>query len=212
MEGVSYLIIGLILTFLLLTTIIYFLPLLSIDIELSREIQEHRNSFLTSLMYAVSYLGNGRIPFVLIGLATMIFFLAKEKREAIFILGSASVSIVNTGLKILINRHRPTSDLIQVLKDVQHQSFPSGHVSFYVSFLGFLVFLLLTQKYLKPILRYCISGTLLIFIITIPISRVYLGVHWFSDVIGGFILGLIFLLTVIRIYLKKSADPSPSDI
>jgi undecaprenyl-diphosphatase len=109
---------------------------------------------------------------------------------------------VNYTIKILINRSRPSHDLVRVIVDVQHQSFPSGHVSFYILFFGFIAFLFYHKKWLAPRFRYTIITCCVGLILTVPISRIYLGAHWFTDVLGGFLLGNICLGCLLLLYLK----------
>jgi membrane-associated phospholipid phosphatase len=99
----------------------------------------------------------------------------------------------------LIQRPRPTANLVHVFRILNSYSFPSGHVMFYVVFFGFLFFLAFAL--LKPSL---VRNLLLLFfavmILLIGVSRIYLGQHWASDVLGAYLLGSLTLVANIVFY------------
>lgn len=107
-------------------------------------------------------------------------------------------------LKTLINRPRPTKDFVSILEETHYQSFPSGHVLFYTVFFVALLFILIRTIKKYPLLK--ISGILicLAMIFLGAVSRVYLGAHWFTDVLGGFMVGIIILLIAGNIYFQDS--------
>ncbi|REG77596.1 phosphatase PAP2 family protein [Algoriphagus antarcticus] len=154
-------------------------------------------------MKGISWFGSTWVAVGIVLGAAIIFLLFKYKRESLFISLSSTIWILTYVIKIIINRPRPSADFVNKLVDAQHQSFPSGHTSFYVVFFGLLVFLMLHLKGIIKPLRYSIIVFSLILIFSVPFSRIYLGAHWFTDVAAGFILGLLVLYILIRIYLKK---------
>ena len=106
---------------------------------------------------------------------------------------------VGSLIKLLVTRPRPSADLVHVFWPLSTSSFPSGHVLLATAFYGFLGFLLYTL--LKPswyrVLGLCVIG--LIVILMGP-SRIYLGQHWFSDVLGAYVLGSLWLALSVRVY------------
>ena len=126
------------------------------------------------------------------------------RTEAYFsIFASIGSTILGTLLKIVIHRPRPELGLISVLVQLKDKSFPSGHVLLFTSFFGFLLFLSLyvfKNKILGPVIG-ALSGFL---VLTIGISRIYLGAHWASDVLGGYLLGMLFLIVTIQLYKKAT--------
>jgi len=199
----NYLILALILIFLSLSAVVLFLPTSFVDIRFSEGVQRYIHPTLNFIMHFISWFGKTWISVSMVAIVAILFLLARFKREALFVLLSILISPVNAAIKILISRPRPTEDLVTILYQAKYQSFPSGHVSFYVVFFGFLIFLMLRLNNAPKSIRYITIIFSLILIITVPVSRVYLGVHWFTDVTGGFILGLIFLYGLIMLYLKK---------
>ncbi|MCT4034474.1 phosphatase PAP2 family protein [Elizabethkingia anophelis] len=178
-----------------------------IDVHISEEIQEKQNGFLDSFMKAVSWFGRIRVSAVLIGCSTILFLLLKRKKDALLMLSTLISGGIAWVLKTLINRPRPTKDFVSILEETHYQSFPSGHVLFYTVFFGALIFILIRTIKKYPILK--ISGILicLAMIFLGAVSRVYLGAHWFTDVLGGFLAGLMYLLIAGHFYFdcrKKS--------
>ena len=201
---ISQFIIILFLVFTFLTAIIYFYPLNVFDLEFSQQIQEYHHYIFIDFMKIVSWFG-GTFKVVSLTFGTaLLLFISRFRKEAFFVASTVLVSVLNYGFKLLIERPRPSDNLVIVVQDAEHSSFPSGHTSFYVVYFGFLIFLMMYKKKPKKIMR--IFGVLLcaFLIATIPLSRIYLGVHWITDVIGGFLLGLIMLLMLIHFYLSSN--------
>ena len=79
-------------------------------------------------------------------------------------------------------------------------SFPSGHVMFYVGFFGFVAFLVFSL--LKPSMkRTLILVFINLWIVLIGVSRISLGEHWASDVLGAYLLGSLTLVAIVQLYL-----------
>jgi membrane-associated phospholipid phosphatase len=89
--------------------------------------------------------------------------------------------------------------LVNVYASLTSYSFPSGHVMFYLGFFGFVGFLAfsLWKPSIKRTLLLVLIGTL---VALIGVSRVYLGEHWPSDVLGSYLLGSLTLVASIQLY------------
>ncbi|MGJ8549665.1 phosphatase PAP2 family protein [Winogradskyella wichelsiae] len=96
----------------------------------------------------------------------------------------------NLILKRIINRSRPE---LEHLVTVETLSYPSGHAMTAMAFYGFLIYLFYTFR-INPILKIGIIILLTFLILSIGISRIYLGVHFPSDIVGGFIAGFIWVI------------------
>lgn len=191
--------------FIILTLLISIFPKSVIDREFSEEIQEYQHPLLDLLMKAISAVGVFPYSFIMIAVTALIFLLFKLRKEALFICFTGVSGVVSSSLKILINRPRPTENLVRIIEETKRQSFPSGHVLLYVLFFGFLTLLMYHLKIIPKSIRIFIGCLSLFLIFTVPVSRVYLGAHWFSDVLGGFMLGMLCLLILSYFYLRKPA-------
>jgi len=187
-------------SFLLITTFVFYFPFSLFDKEFSEEIQEHPNALLDAAMKAVSWFGNMPNSVIVVLLTALLFFLFQYKREALFILFTMGSGIVSTIIKIIVNRSRPSQSLVRVIETTTQQSFPSGHMILYMVFFGFLILLMLRLTAIPNFIRTGVSSIAILLILVIPFSRIYLGAHWFTDVLGGFYWAhYTFLLLVITI-------------
>lgn len=199
-----YVVLGLTALFLLLTAFVSLLPTTFIDLEFSEEVQEHTFPLLDSLMKAISWFGTQWVALTMTLGAALVFLLLRFRREALFLSLTLLSSVIAFGIKVLVDRPRPTDDLVRIVVEAQHQSFPSGHTTYYVTFFGFLIFLLFRLRQVPRPVRWTVGVFSLLLILTVPFSRVYLGDHWFTDVLAGFVLGLISLIVLIYFYLRPA--------
>ena len=155
-----------------------------------------RNDNMTIIMKSITFLGSAYT--IIIGLISM-FIIDKDKRNVIV----ASITILvafllNNLLKIIIQRPRPIS--YSLINETGY-SFPSGHSMVSTAFYGFLIYL--AYKNIKDKKkRYLIMGLLLFIILSICISRIYLGVHYLSDTIAGFCLSVSYLTIFLSLTYK----------
>jgi len=190
--------------FVLLTLVVTFLPVNILDTSFSKEVQEHQNPLLDITMEFISWFGYFPGSAIVVIVAAAAFFYFKYKKEALFVLITSVSGLISTIIKAIVERPRPTDQLVRVVRKVGEESFPSGHVLFYVVFFGFLLMLMYQLKSIPRFIRLTVSVISGGLILTIPISRVYLGAHWFTDVVGGFLLGLICLYVLSYFYEKYS--------
>lgn len=165
------------------------------DILISEFIYSLRTPFLTKIMIFFTYMGTG---FVLITAALIILFLVfrKHKKEAVLFLIILFMGFVMEWLlKKLIQRPRP--DLSPLIPTSSY-SFPSGHAMnstlFYLT-LSYFIYHFTGNKKMSLIVLICS----IVIIGLIGFSRVYLGVHYPSDILGGYIAGFWLFITVILI-------------
>ena len=128
--------------------------------------------------------------------------------DAIFLSAAVLAPVVNLGLKELAARPRPDAGL--ALVEETGYSFPSGHAVFAAAFFGALIVLLSRWRRLdgRPALRLTLQAALTMLILAVGASRVFLGVHWPSDVVGGFLFGVLYLAALVA--ARRAMDsPSP---
>ncbi len=189
--------------FIFLTTLVFLFPNSGFDQNFSAEVQEHQMPALDLIMKGISYVGVFPYSMVMVLITGFIFLIFNYKKEALYICFTLVSGLVSATLKILINRPRPTENVVKIIEKAKNQSFPSGHVLFYVLFFGFLAVLMYYLKSIPKPLRLVIGSISLFMVFTVPFSRVYLGAHWFTDVLDGFLLGILCLLILSFMYLRK---------
>jgi membrane-associated phospholipid phosphatase len=191
----------------ILVAVIVFVAGLNAFVELTEDLAENqltgfdntvtelvismRSDHLTSFMVLLTRVGTQAGYFIIVTLLAAYFFF--RHRSWKFIVQTVAVlllaSLCNVALKQVINRARPS---IEHLVDVYSLSYPSGHAMSAMSFYGFIIFLTFRYEMNRRI-RITIFVLLGLLIAGIGISRIYLGVHYPSDVLAGFIGGLIWV-------------------
>jgi undecaprenyl-diphosphatase len=194
--------------FAVLAAFAYFDTYFAWDLRLERGLQNLSVPGLPEFMRAVSVFGNKWKPYALTTATTLIFLALGRRSEAAGLLLSAGGSAVLNGLvKILIARPRPTAELVNVRVDLQTQSFPSGHVTFYVCYFGFLFFVAYALLPLRSVARRAALTLTALPVALVGFSRVYLGAHWPSDTLGAYLMGglwLAFSLHMYRIWKERA--------
>jgi undecaprenyl-diphosphatase len=178
-------------------------PILAFDIKTSLFIQQYHADWLDKVMLAISFFGELPYSLLSVVLVAAIFYWQKYKREGIFISTVLLSGLIILGIKNVINRPRPTAFYVRLVEVNRFQSYPSGHVLSYTLFFGFLIILMNTSKNIPKNTKNIITYLSAFLIVTIAPSRIYLGAHWFTDTVGGFLLGLICLFPLCYFYFKK---------
>lgn len=190
--------------------LVHYHSIFGLDVYLSRDLQAVGNTTLKKdllfhFLYFVSIFGRVLIAAIMVFMTAIVFAVLKYYREAIFTLLTPIAAGINFIVKIIVDRNRPTDDLVQVLDKALDPSFPSGHVVFYVVFFGYLIATMFFVKKIPKIVRAIIMFIAAGLIVAISFSRVYLGTHWTTDVIAGYMLGLILLSVLLYFYLAPKA-------
>jgi membrane-associated phospholipid phosphatase len=174
------------------------------DLPFTRELQESKSPILFGIFYFVSSLGFSVQSVVIEILGLLILWLMRLRLESIFLALSLLADLLGGILKIVIGRHRPTPDLVHVVQTIQQPSFPSGHTLHYTVFYGFLIFVVATN--FKPSWQRTVAIVVFaLLILLVGPSRVYLGEHWPTDVLGGYLIGGLCLAPLIAGYLWTKA-------
>lgn len=136
---------------------------------------------------------------ILIGITIGIMLIFKNKKHGILIgINLLSVFLFNLLLKFIYARPRPID--INLVEE-GGCSFPSGHAMVSTAFYGFLIYLIFRSNINNKV-KWLYSILLSLLIISICITRVYLGVHFASDVLGGMIIAIAYLIIFVSISFK----------
>lgn len=163
-----------------------------IDMMIFDKIHPRVNTFNNKFMSFITFLGKHQflIPANLI----LIFYFLVVKKQTWFSIRVVTIAISSLVLMLLLKqlfqRKRPLSPLLKAAKGL---SFPSGHAIMAVTFYGLVIFIL-QQSIASDWLKWLVTTLLVALIILIGFSRVYLRVHYASDVAAGFIIGLLWLI------------------
>jgi undecaprenyl-diphosphatase len=186
--------------FALLTFLVKTVPSFAIDLLITKTIQEVNFPPFTWLMSLISWPGFSPQSVIITTLIILLIFGLGLHWEAVMALIAAVFSTaINVLVKDLIQRPRPLAGQVNVIDILNSYSFPSGHVMYYLGFYGFVAFLAFTL--LKPsIKRSVIIWIIGVFVGLVGVSRIYLGQHWASDVLGAYLLASLTLVAIVEVY------------
>jgi len=185
----------------------HFYAVFPFDLRITHELQEARNPAFIFVMEGLSGIGDTETGFVMAGAVAAFFVVRRRKLEAGFILLTLSNFVLTSFVKLLVARPRPPNFLANpadIFQPINQYSFPSGHVLFFIVFFGFVAYLAWLN--LVGYLRVLVIALCAAFILLIGPSRVYVGAHWASDVLGGYLIGVLWLSLIILAY--QLASPS----
>lgn len=149
------------------------------------------SDFVTPIAKFITNFGGA----IFLSIATvMLFLFIKNKKIGLSIISNIIIiTVLNQLLKRILQRPRPTE--FRIVEETGY-SFPSGHSMVSMAFYGYLIYLI--YRYIKnKYVKWTLITILSILICLIGISRIYLGVHYTSDVLGGFLLSISYLVIYI---------------
>lgn len=173
------------------------------DLAASRGLQNLSAPWVFYFMRGVSLFGDKWIPWILASVTVILFlFFGRRSEAAALALSTGGGELLNSLLKWLIARPRPSSQLITVFRPLVTESFPSGHVTFYVCYFGFLFFAAYALLPRGTMARRAALIFTALPILLIGLSRVYLGEHWPSDTIGAYLSSGLWLSFSLHMYRR----------
>lgn len=180
--------------FTLLTYTIFSNGIDKIDHYIENIIINIRQEKLTNVMIIITNLSSA---YSLIVISILLLTIIKNKKIPMLIIINLLFSFLTSQLaKVIMQRERPVN--ISLI-DAIGFSYPSGHSLISMAYFGFIAYLLYKNKKSNKLTKIILITTLFITILTIGFSRIYLGVHYFSDVIGGFLLSCSYLMLFINL-------------
>ena len=172
-------------------------PVTALDTSVTQFLFTHRTPFFDQFFYTVTQFGSLKVVGILIPVVIVALFVYK-KRDLLLplIISLVGSELAMYFIKLGIHRPRPGESVAYYLE--KSYSFPSGHATIAMAFYGFLIYFFVR---LEGRLRssYSISLVLSLLIFLIGFSRIYLGVHYLSDVLGGYLVGGMWLLLAISL-------------
>lgn len=164
-----------------------------------------RNPTLTIIMKYITKLSDTIFIIILSVVLTLLFYFkwAKKKIAMLIPANLVTVALINQILKLIIQRERPVGYRII---EMSGYSFPSGHAMVSMAFYGLLIYIIYHLVKNKKI-RTSLIVLNIIIIILIGISRIYLGVHYLSDIITGYSISIIYLLLLTKLLKKYKVFP-----
>lgn len=177
------------------------------DQVVSGYVQSFTSSAMTMTMTRVTFFGSANFLFPAYLVLILVYIIKKKSRLALDI---TMVGLSSTGIlflfKDIFRRHRPLDPLVS---HVTGFSFPSGHSFSSFTFFGLLIYIAWHSE-IKKSWKIIISALLVLFAATIAFSRVYLRVHFPSDVVAGFCLSVVWLMMSLAILHKADRGLSRS--
>ena len=186
------------------------------DLAIAKQVQALASPWLDSVMEAATVVADTPVAIgSLLALAAGLSLARRLLDAAIVLFGGLALEAIIQGVKWAVARPRPTDDLVRILETGSSGSFPSGH-TYHVVLFGGLLLVLLVFRIRRPWLRSALTTLIVALAIFTIVSRVYLGAHWPSDVLGSVVLGIpsVAFLLGLRQHLQRrgttSNQPPPS--
>lgn len=180
-----------------------------IDRAVISYMSEIRNEHLNKAFIIISRSGDTVVAIILTLLIVIFLFKLQKRREAKFYAVNIFViALLSQGLKYLSKRPRPEGQwLVDIsgYSNVGGYSFPSGHST--ISMAGALVVIyFILDNFRNRILAHILSIIIFLYATLVGISRVYVGVHYFSDVIGAWAIASLWVLIILVIFRRKREE------
>jgi undecaprenyl-diphosphatase len=174
------------------------------DAAITLRLQKRDHPWFDRLMKIVSWPGFPPQSRILPPSIAAALWMLGLRIEAVFQLMAWGTGAVSFTFKRIMQRSRPGPDHPQIkvmVANIGGSSFPSGHVINYMGVYGFLAFL--AHTWIRPtVIRRAVVGFLVSLLSLVGTSRVYLGHHWFTDVVASYLLGTTWLVGLTGIYRK----------
>ncbi|MFL1527564.1 VTT domain-containing protein [Pseudomonas sp. O230] len=176
-------------------------PLLLADSSIYHALQDLRTAPSDAVMIAITELGDTKVV-AAVTIVVLVWLIWKRawRTATYWLVAIAGASALNTVIKVALHRVRPGELLYSGWSAF---SFPSGHSTVNVVLYGFLTFLIAREIHAAWRLAVVLGAATLIFLIAF--SRLYLGAHWFSDVLGGLAFGAAWLALLGQSFLRRQA-------
>lgn len=178
-------------------------PLIPLDIFVYEGMQRLRSPGLDAVLIAITELGDTGVVIMVTAIVAFWLVWRGAWRTLIYWLTAITgASVINTAIKAALARPRPVELYLQ---GASNWSFPSGHSTVNAVLYGCLAMIIIREC--RPGQRIPVAVVAAILIVLIGFSRLYLGAHWASDVLGGFVFGAMWLALLSLFYMYRQAEP-----
>jgi undecaprenyl-diphosphatase len=171
-----------------------------IDLALTRWIQGVHAPWLLAPLMVLNRLGFPPLVGIIYGSIILVIFATGKRWEALVagfaVLGGAAL---NNLTKLIVARPRPDPDLVEVEHHINNGTFPAGHVLNFTAFAGFLCYLIVVRR-APSWHRTALISLLILLIALMGLARIHSGEHWPTDVLGGYLLGGMWLAATVGLY------------
>ena len=200
MKNRKWLILALSIVFIILTILVKLNMLTSFDNVFYNLIAFDINDLLINIYKLITFLGSTLFIISMCVFFLILFIILKKKNHGLIVTSVVIIStLINNLIKIIIARERP--NVISFVTEHSY-SFPSGHTMAATTLYGILIYFVLKSNMNKK-LKIALSVVLGLLPVLVAFSRVYLGAHFMSDVIGAIIMSTILLLIETYVIDKK---------
>lgn len=171
--------------------------IVDLDFAVEKLVLLGRTEGLNSLFYILTFLGNWIVIAVLFIIT--VYFLRRNHKN--FLLTPFVTTVIGSGvlsifIKSVVGRARPTGDVPLYIEKLS--SFPSAHAALSLAFFGFLAYCVCRFR-INLIFKIILILVCILVAVLVGYTRVYLGVHYFSDVLAGYLVGLLWILVGIHL-------------
>lgn len=171
----------------------------SLDFFIQSYVSSIRTVFVTELMYITSTVFDASLLFLFLSLFVSLFIYAVRniRYACLFFASLFSTAVVVYILKHIFNVSRPLNGIVAVFSP----SFPSYHAT--IASVFFIMLMYIFDDYLSSFWRIIFNTFCILSIFVVAFSRIYLGVHWLSDVLAGIVIGGILSYCFVLVFRKK---------
>ena len=173
------------------------------DLWLTRRFQDIDSSAFATTLNWTADMVNGWEMIAVLAAGAVLLLLTRRWLAALLLLVSPAAGLLNAAVKEIVGRPRPGHELAPFTTRTYDSAFPSGHADSAIVIYG-LMFYFITVFVNQPALRLLGQAACLWVILFTGMQRVYTGVHWPSDVLGGYYLGGLIIAALIGIHRRLS--------
>lgn len=166
---------------------------LAFDLDVTRSIQNLDGSAAQFLGWLGDHLGGTRTGMTCLAIGLLAAALFRSRRDALFLILAAGLRLLATLLKAIFDSPRPTQDQADLARTYESTGFPSGHVTTAALLWGTLAYFVMRRTD-RAWVAWALAGLWLTGTGVTAFARIWHGAHWFTDTVGGAIVGLVIVL------------------